>query len=396
MCEQCLGFGVICNYDPSIPDLEPLSAASTVLKLDPAVDQSPFLTTKPVLDMVHAAMQRDSSRRDWKTGVMRFDNSDLARLDKFQMRTILTIGVKGVAKLFQREVLHLACTHRFLMHMVQALTAAHDRYLYGYATARPCASEAYHISQALASFQTILSRPIHPDDRDSLMVASSLLGVVSFFNLEASSVEDVWPMVDCDFSWLNLSDGKKTVWKLVSPLSHDSLWRHAAKMYDQKPLPLADIPLDIDSIFYHLCSEEPSSTAAAVNPHYKTAQALIPLLEKECNDDTALEFLMFTCSVDAPFKLLLERRDPWALLILCYWFMKVCRGVWWMSSRAILQGQAICLYLERYHPKHAVIQRALIEPRLEFEAAQMDGYGGIASSVSSPRSESSMSSLQWV
>ena len=384
MCDRCLEFGVICNYDPSIPDLQPLSSASEVVQLDSVVERSPLSSTEPVLDMVKAALLADSLGHKWNRGVLRFDNADLARLDRFQTRTVLTIGVKKVARVFQQEVLHLAFTHRFLMHLVQAMTAAHDRYVCGVATARPCAAEAYHMNQALVTFQTILSRPIHPDDRDSLIVASSFLGVVSFFNLEASSVEEVWPLIDCDMSWLSLSDGKRAVWRLANPLKQDSFWNRVGQMYDKDHEPTPELPKHTPSIFDYLCSEDPSSPAALTNPLYKTSRALVPLLDKEINDSTWLEFLTFVCYIDPPYKLLLERRDPWAMLILCYWFMKMCRGSWWTASRSILQGQAICLYLERYHPDDKTIQAALVKPRMEFEAAQTEGWGGISSAVSSP------------
>jgi hypothetical protein len=359
--------------------------------MESVIEKSPLVTTEPVLDMVNAALQEDSLGPSWKSGVMRFDNADLARLDKFQMRTVLTIGVKRVGRLLQKEVIHLACTHRFLMHLVQAVTASHDRYLCGLATARPGRAETYHMSQALAAFQTILSRPIHHDDRDALMLASSLLGVVSFFNLEASTIEEVWPLVDSDMSWLNLSDGKRTVWKLAKPLQPSSLWQKVAHIYNRDFTPPAKLPEHAPSIFDHLISNDPSQSATA-NPYYKTSRALVLLLDLECNDSTWLQFLEFLCWVDPPYKLLLERRDPWALLILCYWYMKVCRGAWWISSRCILQGQAICLYLERYHSDDGTIQAGLRRPRMEFEAAQMEGWGGISSIVVSPQSASGQ---QW-
>ncbi|OCT47482.1 C6 finger domain protein [Cladophialophora carrionii] len=348
---------------------------------------------RPVLDIVSAALQEEGLGPGWKSGVMRFDNADLARLDKFQSRTVLTIGIKRVARLLQKEVIPLACTHRFLMHLVQVVTACHDRYLCGLATARPSRAETYHMSQALATFQTILSRPIHHDDRDALMLASSLLGVASFFNLEASTIEEVWPLADSDMSWLNLSDGKRTVWRLAKPLRPGSLWQQVAHIYDRDPVLAAELPEHAPSIFDHLFSNHSSSLSAAANPYYRTSRALVAILDLECNDSTWLQFLEFICHMDPPYKLLLQQRDPWALLILCYWYMKVCRGAWWVSSRCILQGQAICLYLERYHSTVATIQAGLRRPRMEFEAAQADGWGGISSVVSSPQSASVQ---QWM
>ena len=391
-CTQCLDFGVLCNYDCSIPDLQPLSAASNVVRLDAVIDKSPLLTTEPFLDLVNTALEKDSLGSNWKSKVLRFDGADLARLDRFQKRTVLTIGVRRVARVFQSRVVHIACTHRFLMHLIQVVTASHDRYLCGSSTARPSRAEAYHLSQALATFQTILSRPIHPEDRDALMVASSLLGVVSFFNLEATSVEEVWPLVDSDMSWLNLTDGKRAVWRLLEQPSPGSLWEEVASMYNKDQMPPADMPPHTPSVFDHLCSDDPLSPSAAANPYYQTSRALVALLDLECDDSTWLQFLGFLYFFDPPFKSLLEARDPWALLILCYWYMKVCKGSWWVSSRGILQGQAICLYLERYHSKDHHIQMALSRPRMEFEAAQMEGWGGISSTVSSP---GSVDSLKW-
>ena len=387
MCGQCLCFGVFCNHDPSIPDLQPRSAASNVVRLSPVLDKSPLLTTQPVLDMVNGCLAQDSLGPTWGPRNPRFDIADLARLDKFQMRTVLTIGVSSVARLFQKEVLRLACTHRFLMHLVQAVTASHDRYLCQIATSRPCAAETYHMSQALASFQTILSRPIHPGDRDSLMIGASLLSVVTFFNLEAASLEDVWPLADCDLSWLSISDGKKTVWRLAGPLDKESLWRNASKLYDGKGITKVAEITPRPSIFDHLYRGDSSAGP------YKSARELVRLLDMEPTEDTWLEFLSFTCHIDPPLKELLACRDPWALLMLCYWYMKVCRAVWWVASRCIVQGLAICLYLERHHPDDAAVQSALCEPRREFEAAQKDGYGGVSPAFISPEPTSS---LEWL
>ncbi|KAJ9611471.1 hypothetical protein H2200_004655 [Cladophialophora chaetospira] len=391
-CTQCLEFGVLCNYDSRIPDLQPLAAASNVVRLDTVIDKSPLLTTEPVLDMVNNAMQKDNFSSKWKPGLLRFDNADLARLDRFQKRTVLTIGVRRVARIFQSRVIQIACTHQFLMHLIQAVTASHDRYVCGVATSRPSRTETYHLSQALATFQTILSRPIHPEDRDALMLAASLFGVISFFNLEATSIEEVWPLADSDMSWLTLSDGKRAVWRVVGRPTPGSLWQEVASLYEKDGLKPVVTPDHTPSVFDHLCSDDSSSPSAAANPYYKTARALVALLDLECDDSTWVQFLEFLCFVDPPFKMLLESRDPWALLILCYWYMKVCKGSWWVSSRGILQGQAICLYLERHHSKDHHIQMALSRPRLEFEAAQMDGWGGISSAVSSPQS---VDSLQW-
>ncbi|KIW28607.1 uncharacterized protein PV07_08256 [Cladophialophora immunda] len=385
MCGKCLEYGVLCNYDPSIPDLQPRTDASELGCLYSRMDKSLQGTTKPILDMVNVSLDKNTHGPELQSGATRFDRSDLARLDRFQTRTVLTIGTKKVARVFQKEVILLACTNPFLMHLAQAVTASHDRYLCGVATSRPSTAEAYHLNKALIAFQSILSRPIRPEEGDALLVASSLLGVVSFFNLEASSVEEVWPLQDADMAWLNLSDGKQTIWRLASPLKGDSLWRQVAHLFDRDRMPAHQIPEHVPSVFDHLCAEDASSASARLNPYYRTAQQLLPLLDLECNDSTWLQYLGFVNHMDPPYKSLLGRKDPWALLMLLYWYMKVCRGAWWISSRSILQGQAICLYLSRYHSDDLAILAALEKPRMVFDAARMEGWGGISSAVDSPR-----------
>lgn len=129
MCGQCLEFGVICNYDPTIPDLQPQTAASDVVQLPSQVERSPLSTTEPIIDMMNAYFQQDKllSKTTSMPGLLRFDHSELAGLNRFQTRTVLTIAVKQVARVFHNQVTHLACQHRFLMHLVQAVTASHDR-----------------------------------------------------------------------------------------------------------------------------------------------------------------------------------------------------------------------------------------------------------------------------
>lgn len=384
MCEKCLHFGVLCNYDPNMLDLQPLPQAAEVVQLDNLTKTSPLSPTEHAVDLIKVSLEREDSSPDRKRAVMRFNASDLARLDKFQTRTVLTIGTKRAARTYQKEVVRLACTHRFLMHLVQSVTASHDRYLNGMSSCKPSPAEAYHMHQALTTFQTILSRPVLPEHRDSLFVAASLIGVVSFFNIEASSVEEVWPLQECDLGWLCLSDGKRAIWRLATPWRQDSIWHPLTEAHEkasEAQLEWASRSSSTSSIFDHLCSEDDDSPAAAVNPYHKTAQALIPLLDLECNDSTWMRYILFICQIDPLFKSLLARKDPWALLLLLYWYMKLCRGAWWVSSRCILQGKAICRYLERYHSDDDAVQAALTQPSIELEAARLEGWGGIAPSV---------------
>lgn len=351
--------------------------------MNSTVDRSPFSSNKHVLDVMNVHLNEDQAVSFEKRPLWHLDYADLARLDRFQNRTLFTMGTPRTASVFRKEMVYLACTHRFIMHLVQSVAASHDRFLSGSATSRATARENYHMCQGILGFQSRLSRPIRPEDRDSLFIAASLLGVVTFFTMEADSIEDVWPLKESDMAWINLSSGKQAIWRLTKPSRRDSMWRPMSDLYE-RDLALAaklEPPRPVLSVFDHLCSDDGSLPSAAANPYHRTAQLLITLLDLECDDSTWLRFLLFICHVEQPFKDLLEHKDPWALLMLAYWFMKICRGVWWVSSRAILQGQAICIYLERYYADDTALQIALVRPRLEFEAAQREGRGGISAAV---------------
>ncbi|EXJ84987.1 hypothetical protein A1O3_05662 [Capronia epimyces CBS 606.96] len=374
LCEKCLEFGVVCNYDPSIPDLQPRTGAAEVGRIEATLQRSPTSSNRPILEMINASLREDTSLPLGIYPMKQMDYSDLARLERFQSHTVLTVGAKSTSLYFKNELVPLACSHLFLMHLIQSVTAAHDRFLSRAATSKPSQSEAYHMSKAVRAFQYKLSHPIRDEDGDALLGAAALLGVSAFFGLEASSVEDVWPFVDDDLGWLKLSDGKKAVWKMVSPLRVDSIWQHLgnaiAPQMDRDHRP---------SVFDHLYCDDLDSDGApstALNPYRNTAQSLAPLLDLDYNDSTWPRFISFICYVDPYYKALLEIKDPWAMLMLAYWYVKVCRGPWWICTRAILQGQAIVAYLERHCSDDTKLQEAIKYPRDELALAQKEGWGG--------------------
>ncbi|KIW11236.1 hypothetical protein PV08_10536 [Exophiala spinifera] len=380
MCEKCVSFGVTCNYNALVPDLQPSANVTHTLANDQTSDErlvsTCFSANRHMLSMVNmylnvdiesdAALQRDLT------------SSDMDRLNRFQSRTITTMGTKSTARHYRKEMIHLAFNNRYLMHLVQSMTALHDRFLAGKAIAKQTPDENYHMAQGLRGVQAKLSHPLKAEDRDALFVSASLIGVITFFYIEAESMGDVWPLADGDLSWVSLSDGKRAIWRATNPLRADSVWRPIAEFYERDFMSGQQVtPAQVLSPFDHLCSERDDSIDALTNPYHKTAKYLISLLGLEMNDATWIRFLAFICHVDPPFKQLLEAKDPWALLMLAYWFMKICRGAWWASTRAVVQGQAICLYLERHHADDQDLQKAIPLAKKELESAQKEGWAGL-------------------
>ena len=100
------------------------------------------------------------------------------------------------------------------------------------------------------------------------------------------------------------------------------------------------------------------------NPYYTAIQVVVPILSMPSSQVDFATSLGFIRHMQPEFMLLLEQKDPRALLLMAYWYSKVRHGRWWMERRATLECQAICTYLERHHADETLLQELLKFPRL--------------------------------
>jgi hypothetical protein len=266
------------------------------------------------------------------------------------------------------------------MHAVQTLTALHDRQLSPSPTSSRLSSiELYHLSRAAALLNAKLSAPLQDADRDALWATAALLGVAACSWLEASRADEAWPLTPrapSDLDWIRMTENKAAVRQLTDPTRPESLFHgmgHAIAAPAGTPIPRQ---------FAALCGlrEETTETNQEENPYYVVLRALAPLLTIECTRQTILPFLSFIGHLPAEFKRLLEERDARALLLLAYWYAKVGNAVWWLERRAVLEGRAICVYLERYHGDEGALMELLAYPRMRCGlAGERSRDGGIVS-----------------
>ena len=257
------------------------------------------------------------------------------------------------------------------MHVIQTLTAIHDRYL---SVSKGRATELYHWSQAVSIFNRKLSSPVLPSDRDPIWATASLLGAITYSSIDASTPEEAWPLRDSDSSdleWLRIGNGKAAIWKLTNPLRLDSLFHKSATLYMASNTPsIASAPINesVPPRFIQLYNLDSSSTADN-NPYHAAVSTLAPLLHLQGARINIIKFFSFTGHIRPEFQRLLEQKDPRALLLLAYWYAKVCRTVWWMERRAKLECQAICIYLERYHADEMDLKELLLFPKAQCGSA---------------------------
>jgi hypothetical protein len=256
------------------------------------------------------------------------------------------------------------------MHITQTLTATHDRYLSNLPlsmTSKQSAVESYHLSQTAALLNKKLSSAIFPEDCDPLWATAALLGIVAFATIEASTPEEAWPLKisePSDFEWINMSEHKAAVWKLtttVKPIIAVQLAANVSRLI----ISLPDSGIEnVPSRFAKLYELDASSTVNN-SPYFEAVHKIVLLLDVKCEPSNFPRFLGFIGHMQPEFKNLLYQKDPRALLLLVYWYAIVGGVAWHLERRTKLQGQATCLYLERYHPNETAIHELLDFPKLK-------------------------------
>lgn len=254
------------------------------------------------------------------------------------------------------------------MHVVLTLTIMHEQYLGIESSTDQSTAMAYHWSRGAALLNQKLSAGVHPSERDALWACAGLLGALAFSSIQAKTPEEAWPLKPSsptDLQWLTMSEGKKVIWKIADPTRPDSVFypmnadflQYASSKLCNKS-ELQTLPLEL----IHLCKLNDASTYES-NPYLPSASFLAQTIDMECDLNNVARFLGFFASMRAAYKRLLEQKDPCALLLLAYWYAKMCQyQMWWIWRRAYLECQAICRYLIRYHSGDSNIVKAVRYP----------------------------------
>ena len=267
-------------------------------------------------------------------------------------------------------MLTLSDQHPFLMHALLSLTLMHDRYLSAAPNKSLSTMEAFHWYQGVALFNSKIAGRVEPSERHAVYATAVCLGVIAFFYIEAQTPEEAWPLKSpspLDLNWLSLSDGKKELGRDAQPRAENIAFRSQSPFEYTKPRTTTSTVFGLEALppeLVQLCGLDVSSTSED-NPYHDVATALAKSLYSDCKLTTILSFLCVIGNFHPEYKRLLKRKDPTALLLLAYWFAKMCQvSHWWITGRAALEGQAICMYLQRYHEDNSDIQKLLGFPRM--------------------------------
>jgi hypothetical protein len=230
------------------------------------------------------------------------------------------------------------------------MTLMHDRHLASVTTPLSMA-EAFHWYQSVAQFNAKLSGTVKSSDRDPLWATSMCLGILSFFYVEAQTPEEVWPLrspSDTDLGWLDIWHGKTDIWKAAGLSTMESIfdkpYQNLTSSLAAPEAGLKNLPNDLVTI----CRLDILSMDDG-NSYRSVAISLAQILHADSALPVIFGFLSVVGNLKSDFKQLLHDKDPVALLLLAYWYAKLCQYPhWWLSRRAWLEGQSICVYLDKY------------------------------------------------
>ena len=238
----------------------------------------------------------------------------------------------------------------------------------------------HHWNQATSLLRTQLSQPIVSSERDALWIAVALHSVAYLAATEATTPAEAWPLrspSSFDLAWLKLCHGKQLVANLTDPLRSDSAFCLAAGELQTMVEYLRETALhgprskSLPDGFYELFELENSMT----NPYYAGISALAYIMSLELDERNFLPHLCWTCVLDEKFKLLLYQKDEPAMLLLLYWYAKICdRRIWWMWKQSLTEGLAICSFLEEAWINQPDKAGLLKMPRVALTIAGRDGH----------------------
>ena len=147
-----------------------------------------------------------------------------------------------------------------------------------------------------------------------------------------------------------MSDGKKAVWEVAETYREDSAFKEMFDSLRKHPLPdgNARILPGTLPVLFHKVFNVGRDSSPGTNAYHHPCALLAQLLPEEMCDDNFVQFLSFITNMDPVYKALLEMRDGKAMLLLVWWYSKTCAHFsWWMRRRSVVEGRAICVYLEK-------------------------------------------------
>ena len=235
---------------------------------------------------------------------------------------------------------------------------------------------SHHWSLGASLMNQKLSHGFQHSDLDALWASAGLLGALALSSIPAQTPQEAWPLssdTSVDLDWLKMCQGKRAIWSIANPMREDSIFFPFMTDFLNGGFLTAAPPVaKLRSVWpdiMPLCKIGETETSEN-NVYLQSVFFLARTVGVECDPQNQGLFLSFFGSMHPDFKKLLVQKDPPSLLLLAYWYAKMCYcRRWWILPRASLECQAIFLYLRRCYGIDTSIMKALTYPEAILLAA---------------------------
>lgn len=187
-----------------------------------------------------------------------------------------------------------------------------------------------------------------------------MISFASIDTIDIEKLENTWPLAlttEGEPEWIKLSMGKTALWSIAQPDRPESIFCPSVLNMPKPERSLQNVPSELLA-FYDLkgCSMDNNPYAIALSGIFR------PPIPNGPPPTVTVFYAIISC-IEGDFGRLLRAKEFPALLVIVYWYSKLCTGQWWMKTRALMEGQATCLYLQRFARDNAEIQDLLTVPR---------------------------------
>ncbi|KUI55958.1 Sterol uptake control protein 2 [Cytospora mali] len=312
-CNQCTNFGVVCNYGPTASS----SAGELVLSFHgasymEAPPKSPVSMNQIMLDLINHSLRHSPTGIMLGSQVYQLKIQDLEVLDRFSNGTVLTFGSNISKWVIQAETPRLACLFNYKLQSGDATSS----------------------------------------ERDAIWIASTFIGALQMCNIQAHSPEGAWPLQVSDPEepdWLTLTLGKTDIWAFCDPSRTDSCFQELWIKCNVDGEDLEFSPYELKNGGFPNLPREMldylnlnDASTWALSPYFQAANIMSQLMPIEYNQVNIMKYTTFIHLIQPEFRKLWQ---------------------WWTWKRAVLECQAICIYLERFHSNIPYLERLLRFPK---------------------------------
>ena len=366
ICGKCVKSDTQCIYNEEASP-ESMQSESAVVPLDKSAQSMG-------MDSIEAGLN-DLFSEQSRTGLPFGFTGNARMLHHFHSVVSLTMGSSVVKDVMHSFVPRIAWSQPYLMHMVLAVSAAHQKRLYindrmfrFYSMA-----EASHWHSGLQLYRKHLActdnRPKDAEEFDCV-IATTFLAIIFTYALEDDLPLDTFISTDTKtFSHaldpLAATGGFRAVSFFLGEFNDSSNWATVLQSSDDQSGTFSREQKGIKGLppaFIDLCNLNEASTPHN-SPYHRILRLLTPLFYLEPSTENFHILFAFSGRAWPFFKSLLFRKDPIALLLLSYW-LALLRQVdqWWLTTRAKTACKAIVAYL-------AKVENAKIRALLPFPAS---------------------------